>query len=332
MKIPRCPLTLVAALALAIAPSVSRAESVETSSAAVSAEPEPAPVVVHEEKPVAAPKPPPYMLPFQLRGAAVGRSVRFETVFAEFESATGNDPTLAGFFSYSQPITPDLGAFFRMGFANAGTNDGQRGGSITNPAIGAVYLIKLTPAVRLTPMLSVTIPGIAGGGGDKPDKVKKNARVAAVNARSAMDNTILSANDMGFMGGLDVAYVDSGLTLQAEATLNFTVRTRGEMDQPDSTKLNLTSGLFAGYFLQPWISLGTELRFQRWLQPPKAVDTAMNKDALISTLSWAIGPRFHFQLGDKTWFRPAIVYARGLDQPMTTAKYDIVQIDLPIAF
>ncbi len=45
----------------------------------------------------------------------------------------------------------------------------------------------------------------------------------------------------------------------------------------------------------------------------------------------AIGPRAHFKLG-KTWFRPGISYSRGLDKPLTTASYNMVQVDLPFAF
>ena len=165
-----------------------------------------------------------------------------------------------------------------------------------------------------------------------PAADSKAARTAAVLARSGMDNTILSSNDFGLFPGIDLAWVKYGFTLQAEATLNFVVRTQGELDQPDENKLNLTAGLFAGYFVVPWLSLGSELRFQRWLKPPKAVDTAMNRDALMSQLSVAVGPRFHIELADKVFLRPAIVYARGVDEPMSAVGYDVVLIDLPATF
>jgi hypothetical protein len=40
----------------------------------------------------------------------------------------------------------------------------------------------------------------------------------------------------------------------------------------------------------------------------------------------------HFKLSDTIWFRPALVYARGIDLPMSDANYNIVQLDLPISF
>lgn len=279
-----------------------------------------------------APKPQPYMLPFQLRGAGVGKVLRIESVAAYLDTPAGASPTYAGFATGAYNFTPELGAFLRIGYANGSPgNRADRGGMVTNPALGAVYALKLPFDLRLAAQLAVSIP-IGGGGGDTPDPLQKAARGAAVLARSAMDNTILSSNDLGIMPGFDLAYVNHGVTLQLEATLNIALRMRGELDQPDETKLNLTGGVFAGYFIAPWISIGTEVRFQRWLQPPKAVDVAMNRDALMSQLSFAVGPRFHLQVGEGVWLRPAVAYARGLDEPMTTADHNVVQLDLPMTF
>lgn len=120
-------------------------------------------------------------------------------------------------------------------------------------------------------------------------------------------------------------------------TVGGLVRTRGgdapakgtPPPNPDSHKLILTSGLHGGYFLLPELSLGVDLRYQRWLSTPVAVTKDGNAR---ETVTLAIGPRGHFELGKGTWFRPGLAYARGLDQPMSGQSYNIVQLDLPISF
>jgi hypothetical protein len=79
----------------------------------------------------------------------------------------------------------------------------------------------------------------------------------------------------------------------------------------------------------PVLSLGAEIRHQRWLSTPPAVGRNEN---LRDNTTFAIGPRLHFELAPKVWLRPGIAYARGLDKPMTDANYNIVQLDVPLAF
>jgi len=39
-----------------------------------------------------------------------------------------------------------------------------------------------------------------------------------------------------------------------------------------------------------------------------------------------------FKVGTTTWLRPGVSFSAYLDEPMTTAKYSIVTIDVPVAF
>jgi hypothetical protein len=101
----------------------------------------------------------------------------------------------------------------------------------------------------------------------------------------------------------------------------------------EASKTNFTSGAHVGYFLVDALSLGADLRYQRWLNAPIAVD----KDptgTLVDNMTIAFGPRLHFHVGDVAWIRPGIAYARGLDKPMAAAtpNYHIVQIDVPVVF
>ena len=85
----------------------------------------------------------------------------------------------------------------------------------------------------------------------------------------------------------------------------------------DSARTNSTVGLHAGYFIIPMLSLGGELRYQRWLTTPTPLSMG-NKvnftDAAMDTVTVAIGPRAHFQVAKGMFLRPGISYARGARQ------------------
>ena len=140
----------------------------------------------------------------------------------------------------------------------------------------------------------------------------------------------------GIVGG-GVAYVDHKLTVQLEATLLQLMRVRGEnaASATDSARTNSTVGLHAGYFFIPMLSLGGEIRYQRWLSTPTTL-TMGNKvnftDANMDTLTVAIGPRVHFQISKGMFIRPGIAYARALDKPLSDASYNVVQVDVPLYF
>ena len=83
------------------------------------------------------------------------------------------------------------------------------------------------------------------------------------------------------------------------------------------------------------LSLGGELRYQRWLSTPTqlAMGTRSRLPRLRhGHLTVAIGPRAHFQVGKGMFLRPGIAYARGLDKPLTDASYNMVQVDVPFYF
>ena len=104
---------------------------------------------------------------------------------------------------------------------------------------------------------------------------------------------------------------------------------RGDNVDKDESRTNFTTGLHVGYFIAPVFSIGAEIRHQRWLSTPASI---VGKENLRDTTTFAIGPRLHFQLAEKVWLRPGIAYARGLDKPMTDMNYNIVQLDVPLAF
>ncbi len=288
----------------------------------------PGPVMEPMPPPPAAP-PAAYAMPWQLRPAAVGNVVRLDTALASYQDSTderGN--TVASLLFASYKVLPELAPFARVGMVRNSPPAGDGAVSWVNPAAGATYAVTLPAPWRLSFLLGFAFP-LGMGGGNQPDLAKATANAAGVRARSAMDNAMFAVNDFTVFPGVDFAYVSRGLTVQVEATVLQLTRQRGADVQKDSAKTNSTCGLFVGYFLLPELSAGAELRYQRWLSTPAFLEGA---DALRDTLTAAAGLRAHLKLGDTLWLRPGIAYARGLDDPMAEADYQIVQVDLPLAF
>ncbi|MEZ4294306.1 MAG: hypothetical protein R3B70_04970 [Polyangiaceae bacterium] len=282
--------------------------------------------------PLPAAPPAPYSVPWQLRPVMPVSVVRSDTTLALYEKP-GKEPgspaqgtfTVASMLLASYKVTPDFAPFLRIGFV--GTPDGA---AVTNLATGATLGVPLGSNLRMGLFLGLALP-LGGGGGNTPDATALGAIRSGVLDRSAMDNAMFAVNDVTLFPGIDVAYVAGGLTVQVEATLLALTRAQGEEAQKDSSKTNFTTGLHVGYFFLPWLSVGAELRYQRWLSVPAAVAADSTGDSR-DNLSFAAGPRAHFPVGKTLWIRPGVSYARGLDLPMSNAGYNIVQLDVPVVF
>lgn len=270
--------------------------------------------------------PPPYAAPFQLRPTGAASVARADTAFAFYDDEMGGGTTIASTWLASYRVNPTLAPLARIAIHH----DTPTATGISNGLLGVTWAPKLPDPFRIGILGAVTLP-IGTGGGNAPNADRAAANRAAVFARSGMDNALFAVNDLTLIGGASVAYVDRGLTVQGEVTLFELVRVRGDEVQPDTTKTNMTSGLFAGYFVVPQLSVGGELRYQRWLAAPKAVEmdtTGKTRD----TVTAAIGVRGHLELAGKQWLRPALSYARGLDDPMQDRSYQIVQLDIIYAY
>jgi len=288
----------------------------------------------------------PYSLPWQLRPAAAGTAVRADAAFAGYDNAKGASggftvaPTLVG--SYKIPGTGDgwtgLAPLLKLAAVNDSPPTGSGGFAIVNPLVGATYAMSLPAGVRASFFLGATIP-IGMGGGDTPSAGVTDARSAGQYARSQMDDSLFAVDDFALIPGVDVAWVASGFTVQAEATLFQLWRVRGSginpatksAPDPDATKTNFTSGVHVGYFVIPLLSFGVDLRYQRWLAAPLAIQKAAS--SFIDNWTMAIGPRLHVPLGAGIKIHPGLAYAQGIDNPMNSPfNYRIVQLDVPVTF
>jgi hypothetical protein len=203
------------------------------------------------------------------------------------------------------------------------------GFAVVNPLAGVTYAIPLGGGFRLAGFLGTTLP-VGMGGGDNPNAGQADARNAGVWARAAMDNSLFAVNDWATIPGIDIAYVGHGFTVQAEATLFELVRVRGAQVQHEATKTNLTAGVHAGWFATRMLSIGAELRYQRWIDAPFAAEQGKTS---VDNMTFAFGPRLHFPMGDSSWVRPGVAFSRGVDSPLAgTMNADIVQLDVPVVF
>lgn len=306
---------------------------------AASGEPTTPPTVTASISPFAAvaPPAPPYSLPWQLRPAAPASVVRSDTSVAFYDGTAGQGgSTVATMLFASAKVTPSLAPLLRLGFvqndAPGATPDGT---SVVNPLVGLTWGRRLS-GLRVSAFAAGTVP-IGQGGGDKPDAGAAGANTAGLRARSGMDNAMFAVNYFAAIGGADVAYVDHKLTVQLELTLFELLRVRGERaaGSTDATRTNSTAGLHVGYFVLSKFSLGGELRYQRWLSTPTQLVMGNRvdiSDAAKDMVTVALGPRLHLPIGRGMVFRPGISYARGLDQPLRGASYNMVQVDLPVSF
>lgn len=286
---------------------------------------------------------PPYSLPWQLRTATTGNTLRIDGGLAVFNDANGNlDVAATTFFNACYQITRDWSPMIRLGFVgNNAPGAALDGSSLVNPLVGATYTRRLGK-YKLALFGATTLP-IGTGGGNAPSVGPAKTNAASFTARPA-DDAMLAVNYITAIAGIDFAYVNRGFTAQAEATLQQYVRVRGDKSAgaTDPFRTNAAVGLHLGYFIGSHFSLSSDLRYQRWISSPTTLDTVtgahlQTPDAQMDSVTVAAGPRVHFRFGKQTWIRPGISFVRGLDSrgfdaPLLTKQTTAVQIDIPVMF
>jgi hypothetical protein len=290
--------------------------------------------------PLAAPPKAPYSLPFQLRPAQAVSVVRTDTSFGFYDDPVSEaaGTTVASTLLASYKVTDNISPLVRVGMVSNDPSNTDNAAGFLNPVLGVTYGIPLSPEFRMALFFGTALP-LGSGGGDTPDPANVASNAAGIRARSAMDNAMFAVNDLVLFPGVGVAWVANGFTVQVEATVLQLIRVRGENAvtpagaplNPDSSRTNLTAGIHAGYFFFPELSGALELRHQRWLSTPTAVENDPT-GTVRDTTTIALGPRLHFKVGEKTWIRPALAFAFGLDDPLQRWEERSVQLDIPIIF
>ncbi|HET6147005.1 MAG TPA: hypothetical protein VFH68_05695 [Polyangia bacterium] len=284
-----------------------------------------------------------YSLPWQLRPVTIGNLARVDSVAAVFNDANGNlDEAVATVVTASYQINRNWAPMVRLAFVgNDAPGEATDGSTFANPLVGATYG-RAVGSYRLALFGATTLP-IGTGGGNTPNIRAAKTNSASSTARPA-DNAMFAVNYSTAIAGADFAYVNHGLTAQAEATLLQFVRVRGEdgIGAADSFRTEAAVGLHLGYFIGSHFSLSSDLHYRRWLSRPTTLSAATGarvalSDADMASTTVAVGPRFHFRVGKQGWIRPGLSFVRGLDArgfdaPLLTAQATGVQVDVPVTF
>jgi hypothetical protein len=282
--------------------------------------------------------PPPYSLPWQLRSVVPANVIRSDSSVSFYDNAAGqNGGALVTMLNGCYKLTPNLAPLVRVGFVQSQAPGTQPdGSSFLNPVVGLLYGRRVQ-SLRWAIFGGATLP-IGSGSGDTPNSGTSIANTAGRDARSGMDNAMFAVNyAAGGLGG-DLAYVDHRFTVQGEATLFELLRVNGDdhgAQSTDAARTNSTFGLHAGYFIIEQLSIGAEIRYQRWLTTPTRLVNGAKVDipgANMDQTTVAIGPRAHFAIGKSLFVRPGISYTRALDNPLSGANYNVLQVDIPVLF
>lgn len=270
----------------------------------------------------------PLSLGWNLRAPAAGSVVRVDSVAATFVDSGKRGETYVSSFTLAYKIFPRFAPLVRIAALDHAPATGPRATGVSNPVVGFMWSPPTHGALKVAVFMGAALP-LGSGGGNTGAPAKLAAEKAAALARSSMDNSMFAVNDLTPTVGVDIAYVDHGVTLQAEATLFELFRMRGQAVQADEYKTNFTTGAHAGYFLTRWLCASVELRYQRYLTTPAAV---MANPYARDNLSAAAGLRFNWKIDAHHALRPGISFARALDKPLSDRTYEIVQLDLPFSF
>jgi len=280
-------------------------------------------------------------LPWQLRPITLDNVAHGDTAAAVFVDANGNvDIARTTALAVSYHLTERWAPTLRIGVAgNNAPGAALDGTSLANPVAGVTYT-RVMGHRRYALVATTTIP-IGTGGGDVADPRTVTTNAASATARPT-DEAMFAVNYLTETIGGDIAYVDHGLTVQAEATLQQGIRVRGEHSASgtDAFRTRATIGAHAGAFLGRHVSLGADLLYQRWLSHPTELDMTGAKapiaDADLGQLTVAAGVRGHFHLGGAT-LHPGLSYTRGLGAsrrgPMiVTNRTNAIALDLTVLF
>lgn len=271
-----------------------------------------------------------YSLPWLLRPAIAPTLLRLDSAFDFADKATIVAPVLTGGYAF---IPKTLGVYARVGMVSNAPKQGESATALSNPLFFVLFTPEVAPGVRVGGFLGVTAP-IGAGGGNNPDLNNNNAMKAGIYSRQAMDNALFATNYFTPTVGVTGAYIQNGLTVQADVTLLELIRVKGDLADKDENRTNFTTGLHLGYQVIPLITPSLEFHYQHWLSTPAAVSAPPPKGdpSRRGQATLGAGVRFNLPIGKDAIMRPGIAYFHPLEDPMTAAKDKIIQFDLPVAF
>jgi len=274
-----------------------------------------------------SPEEPRPLLPLLLRVPRSADTLRVDSTFGFGE--LGDKPVRSSLLllSGSHRITESFALNARWGVHDYVEMGGAERAATTNPTVGGLLAWRLGRFFRVATAASVALP-IGSGSGSSASTTLRNANRSAGFARSAYDGALFAVNDLGVPVGADLAFAYRRFSAQAEVNVIPSVRVQGARTSPDPSRLNSTSGLLLGYAFLPELELATELRYQRFLSTPVAVEKDPTQR---DSLTVAAGLRTQLVTGS-TRIRPGLSYSRGIAGAIAANHYQMVGFDIPVAF
>lgn len=283
------------------------------------------------------------LLPWQLRPLTTSNSVRAEAAAAVLNDANGNvNIASTNALSASYQLTEHWAPMLRLGFlGNNAAGAARDGTTFANPLLGVTYMRALGDG-KLALFAATTLPFGTGGGND-PHPIAAQANAASMTVRPS-DDAMFDVNYMTESVGADVAYVKHGFIAQAEATLQQSIRVRGDESAAgtDAARTRAALGAHLGTYIGSHVSLGADLLYQRWLSHPTKLDSMTGArtpiaDAEMAALTMSLGVRVHFKVGQVS-VHPGLSFTRGLDATGPTAgsmisnRTTAFALDVPVLF
>lgn len=261
-----------------------------------------------------------YSLPWGLRPAIAADLARLDTTVAVHAQGVGAAFVLT---AGGRPFAslPDVGFYGRIALAHNAPDGSASGTALGNPMALALWTPRVAEVFRLSFCAGVSIP-VGMGGGSAPDPAVRAAALSGVWTRSSIDSDLFASNYLAAMAGVGFAYVAHGLTVQAEVTLLELARTRVDADE---SRLNFTSGLHVGYRVIPQLTVSAEMRYQRWISTPRAVES---NAAAREQLTAGLGVRGNFPLSDTALMRPGVAYFHPVGGVMDQRDFRVLVFDV----
>ena len=260
-------------------------------------------------------------LPWQLRPLTTDNLVSIETAASAFNDANGNlDIASSTVIAASYHLDDSWAPMLRVGLVgNDAPGEARDGASLGNPVAGLRYL-RAVDTYRVGFTGAAALP-IGMGGGNSPEARAAKTDVAASVARPG-DDAMFDVDYFTAIGAVDAAYVNHGFTVQGEASLLQSVRVRGDQTAAgaDLVRTNSAVAMHLGYFIGSHVSVGTDVRYQRWLSHP-SLDAMTSPDNVTA----ALGVRVHVCLGDHTCIHPGLSFAAGTGAAT-------LQLSVPVTF
>jgi opacity protein-like surface antigen len=259
----------------------------------------------------------PYDRPFRARSIDPRSYARIDTALATYSSGSARGYAMTQLFGFGIGVTDELVLHGRGGWAFSHEPSGVEGAVFANVEVGASWIARLAPEVRVGGHLSVFLPAGSAQGTMAPSH-ERRARQEGQRARFGIDAPLFATNELGFAVAGSLGWVHGGLVAQLELGLEPLIRVSGAGDE---AALAVQGAVHVGYFVVPEWSLALELTHHQWAAGRPVGGSPDSVTAIL------VGTRAHATI-DGIVLRPGLSYAHALGGTLQAADEHVVTIDV----